>query len=209
MDSSIAIGDNQSERNIMRKSFWLLPFLLLATNAFADSVTSQNGPLYFPDGATVTSVTDNAFPLFEPGVAGVYYSFADGTGETFAPPADADVGYLFFTIPITSITFSYVWDYQSFDIVGCPAGPSGCNPSFTEDFSYSDSSGTETINFASNIGEIQWAGSDESAGWGGITSMSYVLDGPDPVPEPNQLILLSIGISLIALTSFRKRLSAR
>ncbi len=184
----------------MRKLLLIAAFLfaaVMAPKARADSYSTPVGPLYYPDGATITSVTDDAFPVSEPGVWGLYYSFADGTGETFDPVVDGDVGYVFFSTPVTSVTFNYVWNFDAFDVTfynssGAPF----------ETFSSSGPSGTDTYIFDTNVTKIQWIGSDAAIGQGGITSLSYTEDSVS-TPEPSSIALLAIG--LFGLIFFKLR----
>jgi PEP-CTERM motif-containing protein len=188
----------------MRKSFLIVAFVfasIAARGARADSYSTPVGPLYYPDGATITSVTDNAFPVSQPGVWGLYYSFADGTGETFDPVVDGDVGYVFFSTPVTSVTFNYIWNFEAFDVTfynssGAPF----------ETFSSSGPSGTDTYLFDTGVTKMQWIGSDAAIGQGGITSLSYTEDGVS-TPEPGSLALLAIG--LFALVFFKLRPTPR
>jgi hypothetical protein len=178
----------------MRKSVLIVAFLfaaLLAPKARADSYSTPVGPLYYPDGATITSVTDDAFPVSQPGVWGLYYSFADGTGETFDPVIDGDVGYVFFSTPVTSVTFGFTSDYGPFDVTFF--GPTHAP---FETFVDARSSGSDTLTFTTDVTKIQWIVGSGAPDIGGITSLSYT-----PAPEASSLALLAIG--LFALVFFK------
>lgn len=191
----------------MRKSLFVVAFMFaanLAPGARADSYSTPVGPLYYPDGAAITSVTDNAFPVSQPGVWGLYYSFADGTGETFDPVVDGDVGYIDFSTPITAITFDYIWDNTSpFDVTFY-----GPNAAPFETVSDAATSGTETFTFDTNITKLQWIGQNASSGIGGITSLSYTEDGVS-TPEPSGLALLAIGLFGLMFFKFATRTASR
>lgn len=188
----------------MRKSFLIIAFLFAAIPApaaRADSYSTPVGPLYYPDGTTITSVTDDAFPVSEPSVWGLFYSFADGTGETFDPVIDGDAGYVFFSTPVTSVTFDYTWDYEAFD-----ATLYNSNDTPFETFSSSGPSGTDTYTFDIGVTKIQWIGSDQAIGEGGITSLSYTEDSVS-TPESSSFALLAIG--LLGLVFFKFRVTPR
>jgi hypothetical protein len=179
----------------MKYPLAVLALLAVSAPMRADSVSSPYGPLYYPSGATVTSISNNAFPYSEPGVWGLYYSFADGTGQTYAPGDDGDVGYIDFSTPITSITFDYTWDNTSpFDVTFY-----NLNHAPFETFSDSATSGTETFTFDTSVTELQWIGQDASWGEGGITSLSYTLDGPVATPEPGSLLLTVLGLAFVGV----------
>jgi hypothetical protein len=160
---------------------------LLACSVKADPYPSPYGPLYYPDGATITEIGAESYP-------GQFYyldySFADGTGVTFAPGRDGEVGDIEFSTPITAITFDYVW-------TGDFGFPFDVNVD-GETLSYSAAAGTETVTFGRSVSGLQWIGGLADAGEGGITSLSYT-----EAPEPGSLPLAGIGI--VALLAFRRR----
>jgi len=176
----------------MKYALAVLAFLVLSISASADSYTMPNGlPLYYPDSATITSVSSNAFPVSQWGTYGLYYSFADGTGETFAPPADSNDGYIFFSTAITAVTF----DYTSLDNPFAVTFDSTAGES-TEVFP--TGAGTETVDFSGDVTEMFWIIDPANWGVGGITSLSYALDGPPVVtPEPGALALSALGLMAV------------
>jgi PEP-CTERM motif len=166
---------------------------LLAGQARADSVSTEFGPLYYPSGATLTSL-DLLLNYAEP-VEQLDYTFADGTGYTVAPSADGNLGDILFSTPITSITFSYVWsddDGYPFDVTFNFVGAQ------SETFSDYAASDTDAFTFNGDVTSLQWIGGLADEGTGGITSLSYTLDGP-PVatPEPSTWLLLALGLALV------------
>jgi PEP-CTERM motif len=176
----------------MKYALAILVLLAFSAPMRADSLDSPYGPLYFPDGATVTATGAATYP-------GQFYyldySFADGTGATFAPATDGNVGDIAFSTPITAITFSYVWAGDAgfpFEVNFWTTGGSG-----EETFSDSNASGTETLTFDSDVTGLQWIGGLAEEGWGGITSLSYT-----EAPEPGSLLLAGIG--LVALLGLKR-----
>lgn len=181
---------------------WITLFVvfLAAGAARADSVQSPIGPLYYPDGATVTSESCCNYNPATNVDASLIYSFADGTGYAIDPGDDGDVGGIAFSTPITAITFSYVWNYD----YGFPFNVTFSGPSGGETFSDYASSDTLTFDFDEDVTGVFWIGGLADAGWGGITSLSYTLDPPVssdsahqlPVstPEPGTLWLAGLGI---------------
>jgi len=174
----------------MKCALAVLALFAVSTTARADSVSSPFGPLYYPDGATVTSVSETNV-LTQQEAWTLDYSFADGTGDAIAPGLDGEGGGIQFSTPITSITFSYVWtddDGYPFDVIF----------SGGQTFSSTSASGTQTIDFDENVTGLRWIGGLEDEGTGGITSLSYALDGP-PVatPEPGELLLSAFGLAAI------------
>jgi hypothetical protein len=168
--------------------------VLACSSVRADVYDSTYGPLYYPDGASITAVGPVYFGTqFTEQLS---YSFADGTGVTDDPVVDGDVGSIDFTTPITAVTFDYTSD-EPFDVTfDSVLGAAG---DLTEEFPAG--SGTETVDFTSNVDEIFWIENPASFGWGGITSLSYTEDSPVPTPEPPSILLAGIG--LVALLAFR------
>jgi hypothetical protein len=111
-----------------------------------------------------------------------------------------DVGYIYFSTAITAITFDYTWDTTSpFNVTfyQSDGNPNGGSVPF-ETVSDPNTSDTETFTFDTDVTELQWIGENETAGIGGITSLSYTLDGPPVVtPEPGELLLSAFGLAAV------------
>lgn len=118
------------------------------------------------------------------------YSFADGTGVTYDPVVDGDVGDIDFSSPITSITFDYT-SQAAFDATF--DSPSGNE---TEEFPIGD--GTETVDFPGDVTGIFWVENPASFGWAGITSLSYTRWAVE-TPEPSTLLLAALGLALVGV----------
>jgi hypothetical protein len=172
----------------------LVLFLGVLCPAHADTLTFQDGEIIIPDGSTVIS------SVTEPGITAgtatpfnlVTFSFADGTGFAGGDFNDGDGGIITFTVPVTSLTISWVATGEAWTIstnggaptVECQSFPSiPCNT-------------TETLNFTGVVTSIGWA---NFAGFSGFESMSYTLEGTASIPEPQTLWLLLIGLLLLSL----------
>jgi PEP-CTERM motif len=165
---------------------------LLAGQARADSVSTEFGPLYYPDGATVTSVTLNLPPEYQEAEV-LDYTFADGTGWLADPIVDGDVGQVNFSTPITALTFDYVWDGSTpFDVTFYTGDSS-------QTYTLGANGGTASFTFDGNVTEMWFIGQNEIEGWGGVTSLSYTLDGPVSTPEPSTWLLLALGLALVGV----------
>jgi hypothetical protein len=174
-------------RNVKMKLAIAFAVLMLATLARADSINTPTGILIIPDGSTVTSfgVAPYDTPLLEEIYGTPYfvdYSFADGTGETDGNALFNYGGTINFTVPVSSVTFSWVQG-----IIGDfgPTNPDG-------------SSGVTTL--TGSISQINWYAGDLL---GGITSMSYT------VPEPSSLLLSGMGLAALIGLARRNRTKGR
>ena len=169
----------------------------LAFSAKADSVAGIYGPLYFPDGATVTSITLVEPPINEP-YQQLAYSFGDGTGVTDDPAADSSVGSLIFTDPVTTITFGFTsapdipFNVTFYGSNGAPFETISIDPSSGAPFS-----GTDTVDFDTDVTRMFWILGTGNIGFGGVTSLSYIEADPVPSAEPAPLLLLAIGLAAI------------
>jgi hypothetical protein len=175
-------------------------FAMFVCSAKADVYESAYGPLYYPDGATVTSVgvvyLDGQFN------EQLDYSFGDGTGVTDDPVVDSDVGSISFSTPVTSVTFGFTSDSEPFNVTFY--GPSGA-PFET----FSDAgpgtgafSGVESLTFDTDVTRIFWILGTGDSGVGGITSLSYTEAPAVSTAEPASILL--VGIGLVALLGFKR-----
>jgi hypothetical protein len=177
-------------------------FAMFVCSAKADVYESAYGPLYFPDGATVTSVgvvsLDGQFN------EQLDYSFADGTGVTDDPVVDSEVGSISFSTPVTSVTFGFTSDSEPFNVTFY--GPSGAPfETFSDPGPGTGAfSGVESLTFDTDVTRIFWILGTGDIGYGGITSLSYTEASPVSTPEPASLLLAGIG--LIALVGTKRYL---
>lgn len=186
----------------MRYTLALLALLVLSAPAHADAYQTGTGygPLYYPDGATVTSVTfdlNSQVPIWE-----LDYSFADGTGVTFDNNDYGDTGYMFFTTPITDATFAYNYSAGPLTMTFYNAQDVPFETLTDGMYASGATSSVDAITFPENVAEIQWVVGTGGYDWGGITSLSYTLDGPDdpapvPTPEPGSLPFTVLGMTLL------------
>jgi hypothetical protein len=181
----------------------LAVFAMFVCSAKADVYESAYGPLYFPDGATITSV--GAVYLDGQFNEQLDYSFGDGTGVTDDPVVDSDVGSISFSAPVTSVTFGFTSDSEPFNVTFY--GPSGAP---FETFSDAGSgagafSGVESLTFDTDVTRIFWILGAGDTGFGGITSLSYT-EAPAAVSTPEPASILLVGIGLMALLGFKRSL---
>jgi hypothetical protein len=179
--------------NTMRKAlFAILALLCFAVCVRADTLTFQDGEIIIPDGSTViSSVTEDTGATATPENL-VTFSFADGTGFAGGDFNDGDGGTITFTVPVTSLTISWIATGEEWAISTNGGGPViECQ---------SMSCGTmETLTFTGVITSIGWS---NFAGFSGIESMSYTV----ATPEPGALVLLAIGLgSIVGLKRYRFR----
>jgi len=174
---------------------------MFVCSANADVYESVYGPLYFPDGATVTSV--GAVYLDGQFNEQLDYSFGDGTGVTDDPVVDSEVGSISFSTPVTSVTFGFTSDSEPFNVT--VYGPSGVP---FETFSDAGSgtgafSGVESLTFDTDVTRIFWILGTGDTGFGGITSLSYT-EAPPAVSTPEPTSILLVGIGLVALLGCKR-----
>jgi hypothetical protein len=176
--------------NTMRKAlFAILALLCFAVCVRADTLTFQDGEIIIPDGSTVlSSVTVDTGATATPENI-VTFSFADGTGFAGGDFNDGDGGTITFTVPVTSLTISWVATGEEWAI-----SANGGGPVIECEFVFPGGCGTtETLTFTGVITSIGW---QNFAGFSGIESMSYTL----ATPEPAALVLLAIGLCAIFLS---------
>lgn len=177
----------------------LAAFALFLCPAKADVYESDFGPLYYPDGATITSVgVVNLDGQFN---EQLNYSFADGTGVTDDPVVDSEVGSILFSTPVTSVTLGFTSDSEPFNVTFY--GPSGAPfETFSDPGPGTGAfSGVESLSFNTDVTRIFWILGTGDIGFGGITSLSYT-EAPVSAPEPASILLVAIGV--VALLGFKR-----
>jgi hypothetical protein len=167
----------------MKAALAILAFTLLAAPLKAESITVGSIETFIiPDGSTITSI--QIVPSLRGGIvydARINFSFADGTGTVFGDYIYGLTGEIDFTVPVSSLTYTY--DFGAAAAEGFAIGDIVCGGQCAQPF------GTTTVN--GPISSISWFTLDN---WGGIDSMSYVVDPPVSAPEPSSLALFAAGL---------------
>lgn len=167
--------------------------LFLAGAARADSVQNTGDYLIIPDGSTVTSNVGVTSGLGFTQYA--TFTFADGTGMAAGSWQEGEYGSLFFTTPVSDVSFT--WEGVLFSATD-NAGDSFSDRTYGTD-------GTQTLG-GDGITEIDFSSPVYT---GGIDSISYALDAgtfavkSTVAPEPGTLALLLMG--LVGLTVSRRK----
>jgi hypothetical protein len=170
--------------------------LLFAMAARADEFQTAVGPVYIPNGSTVTldqAIPDpwgeSAGPGLPSGIPAVLlqFTFADGYGQIITAGIYDELGSIAFTTPVSALTLN--WDAQDFFWVA---------DNLNDGYGFPDDT----------FGPVNWSGPGiTTVNWGsqndgsGIDSMTYTLDSADPpsVPEPSSLLLSGISLALLCL----------
>lgn len=174
--------------------------LLFAGVAKADEIQTPNGIVFTPDGSVVTSVQN--VELFAPATI-VSFTFADGTGLAEAEGAASAQGYIYFTIPVSDVSF--VWNGDIF------AATDNLNDSFNSYNASNPNYNSGTATFAGpGITWIGW-GTYSDLSPAGISSLTYTLDTADPpsMPEPSSLLLSGMGLAAFIGLARRNRTNSQ
>lgn len=177
------LGHSPSARvNLLRPAILTVLCILFATATHADNIRTGTGTLTIPDGSTVTAIDFIPYPdgvewnnAYE-----VTFTMPDLTGTV---EGNSLLGYwatLDFATPVSDVSFEwlassifYATDNTD-DTVG--NGCFGC---------------TGAGYFAGpGITQINWQAGDEV---GGIESISYTMDSP----EPSSLLLFGVGLAAL------------
>ena len=173
-----------------------LATLIPADTLIADTLTTVNGTIVYPDGSVITSETivvptsGNGFQ----GYTDIEFQFQGGSGFALSDSSDArgEFGSIAFTAPVSNLSVN--WEaqygiYMNFTDAGSElesilAGPCETYPVTA----CSGSVGFPGPGTFKMTWETSQAGFDV-AGFGGISSLTFT-----PVPEPSGLLLLGAGL---------------
>jgi hypothetical protein len=181
----------------MKLTLALAALLLAASVAGADQINTAQGPVYIPNGSSITieqSIPDpwgeSAGPGLPSGLPATLldFIFADGYGQIITAGIYGELGSINFITPVAGLSLGYDSDGTDFWVMD----------NLEDLYGYPDSSG--------GIGTANWSGPGILAvnfgsgdGSAGIDSMTYSLDGPHSVPEPPTVAMLLLGLAVIGV----------
>jgi hypothetical protein len=180
--------------------------LFFATLVHADTLTTVNGTIVYPDGSVITAetiVVPTAGNGFE-GFTEIEFKFQGGSGFAESDSSDAfgDFGAISFTVPVSNLSVDWEAEfgiYMNFTDAGGELESILAGP--CEFYPVTACNGIVGFAGPGTFG-ITWdtdqAGFD-IAGFGGISSLTFAA-----LPEPSGLLLLGSGLSGLVGLSCRK-----
>jgi hypothetical protein len=180
--------------------------LFFATLVHADTLTTVNGTIVYPNGSVITSETI-VVPTSSNGFEGfteIEFQFQDGSGFALSDSSGGvgDFGAIAFTEPVSNLSVNWEAQYgihMNFTDAGSELESILAGPCET----YPVTTCNGTVGFPGpGTFEMTWDTSQagfDVAGFGGISSLTFT-----PVPEPSGLLLLGAGLLGLLGLSRRK-----